>query len=59
MDYNLTEVIDSQVKEIRLSRVLATAIDEMTDHTVLPEAVRKAYQELYEFYQWQMENNLP
>lgn len=59
MNYNLTEVIDSQVREVKLSRALATALDEMPDHSVLPEAVRKAYQELYNFYQWQMENNLP
>jgi hypothetical protein len=59
MDYNLTEVVNSQVKEVKLSRALATAIDEMNDHSVLPVPVRKAFQELYNFYQWQMENNLP
>lgn len=59
MDYNLTEVIDSQLKEVRLSRALATAIDGMNDHSDLPDSVRKAFQELYNFYQWQMENNLP
>lgn len=59
MHQNLTEVINSQVKEVRLSRALATAIDEMPDHSILPESVRKAYQELYDFYQWQISMELP
>jgi hypothetical protein len=47
------------VKEIRLSRALMRALDEMTSHTGLSEDVREAFGELYDYYQWQMERGYP
>ena len=46
------------VKEIQLSRALMTALDEMS-HTELSKDVRKAFIELYDHYQWQMEQGYP
>ena len=45
--------------EIRLSRALMTALDEMPSHTELSKDVRKAFIELYDHYQWQMEQGYP
>ena len=59
VEYRLNKMIESDLKEKQLSRALANAIDDMKDHTDLPEPVREAFQELYDFYQWQMENDLP
>ena len=41
--------------EIRLSRALMTALDDMPSHKDLSEDVKKAFLELYNYYQYQME----
>ena len=46
-------------KEIQLSRALMTALDEMTFHKELSEDARDAFHELYEYYQWQMQQGYP
>ena len=46
-------------KEIRLSRALMMALDEMGSHKELSEDVLEAYAELYDYYQWQMEQGYP
>lgn len=46
-------------KEIRLSRALMTALDEMSSHKDLSEDARQAFIELYNYYQWQMEQGYP
>ena len=46
-------------REIRLSRALMTALDDMPDHKYLSEDVRKAFVELYDYYQQQMEMGAP
>ncbi len=47
------------IKEIRLSRELMTALDQMQNHRDLPPSVRAAFGNLYQHYQWQIENDLP
>ena len=46
-------------KEIQLSRALMTALDEMSSHRELSEDARDAFHELYEYYQWQMQQGYP
>lgn len=46
-------------KEIQLSRALMTALDEMSSHKDLSKDVTKAFTELYNYYQWQMEQGYP
>jgi len=46
-------------KEIKLSRALASAIDQMESHAEFPKNVREAFVELYNHYQWQIERDLP
>ena len=46
-------------KEIQLSRALMTALDEMKNFSSLSDDARQAFIELYDYYQWQMEQGYP
>ena len=47
------------IEEIRLARALGRAIEEeVSKGTKLPDAVLKAYEDLYKFWQYQMAKEL-
>lgn len=58
IDAEIELMFPGTVKEIRLSRTLMTALDEMS-HAGLSADVCKAFIDLYNHYQWQMEQGYP
>mgnify|MGYP005636153897 CR=1 FL=1 len=47
------------IKEIQLSRELMTALDSIPSHSSLPDSVRQAFCDLYDHYQYQIDNQMP
>jgi len=49
----------STAKEIKLSRALMTALDNMTSFDGLSIEAKNAFLDLYALYQWQLEQGYP